>query len=115
MRLQRVAAGLALVVLSLTTQVLRAESADEILRATGVKGGIVVHLGCGDGSLAAALRANERYVVHGLDTDAETVAKARTALQAQGCYGPVSVAQYDGEHLPYAGNMVNLIVVSDAA
>ncbi len=32
--------------------------AREILDATGVRGGLVVHLGCGDGKLAAALRAN---------------------------------------------------------
>ena len=34
-------------------------TAKAILDATGVKGGIVVHLGCGDGKLTAALRAND--------------------------------------------------------
>lgn len=34
--------------------------AREILRATGVQGGLVVHLGCGAGSLTAALRADGR-------------------------------------------------------
>ena len=48
-------------------------SAADILAATGVKGGLVVHLGCGDGKLAAALRANDRYLVHGLDRDAKNV------------------------------------------
>ena len=33
------------------------ESAKTILDAAGVKGGLVVHLGCGDGKLTAALRA----------------------------------------------------------
>lgn len=31
-------------------------SAREILDATGVKGGLIVHVGCGDGKLTAALR-----------------------------------------------------------
>ena len=30
----------------------------ELLRESGVQGGLVVHLGCGDGKLTAALRAN---------------------------------------------------------
>ena len=33
-----------------------AEEARQILAATGVKGGLVVHIGCGDGRLTAALR-----------------------------------------------------------
>lgn len=41
--------------------------ARDILDATGVKGGLIVHLGCGDGKLTAALRVNDRYLVHGLD------------------------------------------------
>ena len=48
--------------------------AKEILDTTGVKGGIVVHLGCGDGKLTAALRTNDRYTVHGLEADPAKVA-----------------------------------------
>ena len=40
------------------------EEAEQILEAAGVTGGLVVHLGCGDGQLTAALRANEGFVVH---------------------------------------------------
>jgi len=43
--------------------------ARKILSETGVKGGLVVHLGCGDGKLTAALRANDSYLVQGLDAD----------------------------------------------
>ena len=35
-----------------------AGEARQILDAAGVKGGLVVHLGCGDGALTAALRAD---------------------------------------------------------
>ena len=36
-----------------------------------------MHLGCGDGRVTAELRANDSYLVHGLDADADNVAKAR--------------------------------------
>ena len=94
----------------------RAASADaralarEILSATGVKGGLIVHLGCGDGKLTAALRANDRYLVHGLDTNARDVATARKYIQSVGLYGPVAVDQLGGDDLPYIDNLVDLLV-----
>ena len=93
---------------------LQAESAQSILEVTGVKGGLVVHVGCGDGKLTAALRANESYVVHGLDADAKNVEAARKHIQSLGLYGPVSVEQWTGARLPYADNLVNLVVISDS-
>jgi len=86
-------------------------TAEYILRTSGVKGGLVVHVGCGDGELTASLRANDSYMVHGLDKSARNVAEAREHIQSLGLYGDVSVSQYDGEHLPYIDNLVNLIVV----
>jgi 2-polyprenyl-3-methyl-5-hydroxy-6-metoxy-1,4-benzoquinol methylase len=53
------------------------KQAAQILDASGVKGGLIVHMGCGDGRLTAALRANDSYIVHGLDTDAQNVKSAR--------------------------------------
>ena len=87
--------------------------AREILEASGSKGGLVVHLGCGSGELTAALRANERYVIHGLDANPENVMRARKHIQSKGLYGPVSVDVFGGERLPYADNLVNLVVVED--
>jgi len=89
------------------------ERARQILDATGVKGGLVVHLGCGDGKLTAALHVCDRYLVHGLDRDAANVAKARAQLRSKGLYGPVSVERFDGQHLPYVDNLVNLVVAED--
>ena len=90
-----------------------AEEAARILNVAGVKGGLVAHLGCGGGELTAALRANERYLVHGLDTDAKNVEKARKRLQSLGIYGMVSAARFDGKNLPYADNLVNLLVAEN--
>jgi outer membrane protein assembly factor BamB len=86
--------------------------AAEILNATDVQGGLVVHVGCGDGRLTAALAASESFLVHGLDTDADNVAAARMHIQSLGSYGRISVDQYDGLRLPYIENTVNLLVVS---
>ena len=85
-------------------------STSDIVQQSGIKGGIVVHLGCGDGRETADLLPGNSYLVHGLDTSSDNVAKARAYLRAKNLYGPVSVAQYDGKTLPYGDNIVNLIV-----
>ena len=87
-----------------------ADRAGEILKATGVRGGLIVHVGCGEGKLTAALRAGDSFVVHGLDTDAGNVAKAREHIRSRGAYGQVSATTFDGRRLPYAENTVNLLV-----
>ncbi len=90
----------------------RADSGRDILEATGVKGGVVVHVGCGDGELTGQLRPNDRYVVLGLDVDQTHVAKARRNIRAAGVYGKVSVDRFDGRNLPLVDNFANLVVVS---
>lgn len=87
--------------------------ASEILGGTGVKGGLIVHVGCGDGKLTAALRADDRYFVHGLDTDSTNVEKARKYIRSVGRYGDVSADRFDGRRLPYVDNLVNLLVSED--
>jgi outer membrane protein assembly factor BamB len=87
-------------------------TAAQILETAGVKGGLVVHVGSGDGKLTAALRASDSFIVHGLDTGAKNVEAARKHIQLLGLYGKVSVDQFDGKRLPYVDNFVNLIVVS---
>jgi len=84
--------------------------AQQILSETGVKGGLIVHLGCGDGRLTAALRANDSYLVQGLDADAANVAKAREHIRSLNLYGKISVEQWTGKRLPYTDNLVNLVV-----
>jgi outer membrane protein assembly factor BamB len=87
--------------------------ADRILRATGTRGGLVVHLGSGDGELTAALCAGRSYLVQGLDADAAKVEVARRHVQSIGRYGTVSVDAFDGKRLPYIDNLVNLVVAED--
>jgi len=87
--------------------------ASEILSAAGVRGGLIVHLGCGDGKLTAALLANDSFLVHGLDTDAKNIRQARRHIQSRGLYGNVSVDLLRGKRLPYIENLVNLVVAQD--
>ena len=89
------------------------EKAKQILNATDVKGGLIVHIGCGNGRLTAALRARDSYLVHGLDAKAKNVQEARDYLKLLGLYGKVSIDHLDGRQLPYIDNLVNLIVANN--
>ena len=89
--------------------------ARKILEDTGVRGGLIVHLGCGDGRLTALLQASATSLVQGLDTDAAKVEAARRRLRALGLYGKISVDRWAGRRLPYIDNLVNLLVVEDPA
>ena len=91
----------------------QADLARRILTETGVRGGVIVHIGCGDGRLTAALRTSDSYQVHGLDVDPENVAQARKHIRSLGAYGEVSVDRFDGKRLPYIDNLVNLVVMRD--
>ncbi|HCO93956.1 MAG TPA: hypothetical protein DIU00_08405, partial [Phycisphaerales bacterium] len=106
-----------LMTLSLTVSATNARQAEQeardILDATGVKGGFVVHIGCGDGRLTAALHANESYAVHGLDKDVDNIEQARKHIRSVNLYGTVSVDQLEGNRLPYIDNLVNLVVCED--
>jgi len=84
--------------------------AEKILDASGIKGGLIVHIGCGDGKLTAALRANESYLVQGLDTEQRNLEKAREYIHSLNLYGKVSVDRLKGRRLPYIDNLVNLVV-----
>ena len=85
--------------------------ARRILADTEVEGGVIVHVGCGDGKLTAALAADEGYLVHGLDANPENINKARRNLRSLGLSaGRVSVNRFDGQQLPLIDNMVNLVV-----
>ncbi|MHC4110445.1 MAG: class I SAM-dependent methyltransferase, partial [Planctomycetota bacterium] len=108
---------LALILFSFTLSIVMAQSqsqiAKQILDTTGVKGGLVIHTGCGDGKLTAALRVNDRYLVQGLDRDTKNIQKAREYIQSLGIYGKVSVDHFDGQRLPYVDNLVNLVIAEN--
>jgi len=106
-------AGMIIVLCSLTAHA-QTRSAAEIVQSTSVKGGIISHVGCGDGEFTAGLRINDRYIVQGLDTDAANVQKARQHIKSLGIYGEVTAETFDGKHLPYADNLINLLIIEDS-
>ena len=71
---------------------------------------MIVHLGCGDGKLTAALHTSDRFLVHGLDSNIDNVDAARNHIRSLGKYGRVFVEHHTGDRLPYIDNSVNLIV-----
>ena len=91
--------------------------AASLVAAAGIKGGLIVHLGCEDPGapgLTAALAAGGRFVVQGLSENPGAVAAAREQVRSAGKYGETSVAGFDGKHLPYVAELVNLLVVARA-
>ena len=93
-----------------------AQSAQDIIEASGIRGGLVVHLGAADGRFTAALQTNDRFAVHGLyrqRKQADVARKYIKQLKQHNRYGAVSVQHWDKEHLPYADNLVNLVVAED--
>ena len=112
----RAVRGLSFLLSLVLGHVLLAQSPDEragqILDQGGVAGGLIVHVGCGDPDLLVSLHAGDAYLVHGLDTDAAMTANAREQIKSRGAYGKVSADTWDGKRLPYADNLVNLLVVN---
>ncbi len=103
----------ALVLVSIMPATAAAESTEEVLQTAAHHGGLIVHVGCGEGKLTAALATNRRSVVQGLDTNPARVAAARRYIRLIGQYGRVSADRFDGTHLPYVDNLVTLIVAEE--
>ncbi len=74
-------------------------------------GGICGIVGAEDGDLALAIAARGQFVVHCLSRERSTVARLRQDLRAGGVYGTVSADLLAGSRLPYAENLVNLLIV----
>jgi len=89
------------------------ESARDARDATGIRGGLVVHVGCGDGRLAAALSVDGKFLVCGLDADADSITKARARVRAAGGRGRATVERWTRDRLPFVDNLVNLVIGED--
>ncbi|MHC4914523.1 MAG: outer membrane protein assembly factor BamB family protein [Planctomycetota bacterium] len=105
--------GFALLLAGVSVHSAAAGTAESAVKASGVDAGLCVHLGVTDGKLTAELRSGGKFLVHGLAAEAGSVAKARAYIASKGLYGQVSVERCDTKTLPYAENLVNLIVAED--
>ena len=81
--------------------------------ALEVEGGLVVRIG------AEALESVSNdwnkpgCLFQCLVTSPEKSSSLRKEIMEAGFYGKVSVAQFDGQHLPYINNLVNLVVAEN--
>lgn len=104
--------GLPIIIVSLVSHTYAQEF--DPAKLAGLQGGLVVQLGAGDTQAAAELSLTGRYLIHVLDLDAKKIQDAQQQLRKQGHYG-LAWAERAGssDRLPYAENLVNLIVVRD--
>ncbi len=100
------------IVLSLSLLVAIQVASANVVKKSGVDGGIFVRIGCDDPKALMAMKT-DACIVQGLDTDKRVVMAARKSIGKKGKYGPVSVAQFDGRRLPYIGDTVNLVVAEE--
>jgi outer membrane protein assembly factor BamB len=89
------------------------EVAERLIAQSDLEAGMILHIGSGDGRLTGALHGSGQFVVHGLDLDAANVEEGRQFLCDSGINGFASIHQWDGYHLPYAENLINLIIAED--
>jgi len=61
-----------------------ADLADRVVEAAGVKAGLAVHVGFGDGASMVGLSQRGNFLVHGISPDGACVEKARAEIQALG-------------------------------
>jgi outer membrane protein assembly factor BamB len=93
-------------------QAAEADEASKLLGSAGVSGGLVVQVGCGDSDLLCDLGREESYVVHGLDREEATITAARASIRRRSLHGRVSCQKWSGPRLPYAPDLVNVLVVA---
>jgi len=89
-------------------------SLNRLLSDYKIPAGLIVHVGCGDGSTTDGLLQGNRAIVLGLDRAASNISKARDRLSDTGQYGKLSVARWNNlSQLPFTDNLVNLLVIED--
>jgi outer membrane protein assembly factor BamB len=88
-------------------------SLSDALANSRIRGGLCVIVGPADAELAARIAKSGPFLVHVLCTDPAKVDAARRALLAQGLYGKATVEAWQGAALPYADNLVSLLIVLD--
>ena len=93
----------------LVASILSSVAAENVADSIGIKGGLVVCLGC-SGEQLAELAAKDGLLVQGLETNAAKVGALRGCLATRGVGGRVTVREFDGRNLPYIDNLVNLVV-----
>ncbi len=90
-------------------------SLEQLIAAHGLRGGVMVHVGCDDGVITAGLIQNNEFMVQGLDKDRGRIDAARQANYTEQAMGRFSFRHWPGGALPYADHLINLLVWQRAA
>lgn len=87
---------------------------ERILGPSRIQGGLCVVVGSDAATIGADILGTNAtpFIVHALEPDPSKVDSARRALMAQGRYGRITVEAWDEPTLPYADNLVSLLVVT---
>lgn len=85
-------------------------SADDVLSGAGVRRGLLVHVGAGDGSLAIAVAKAEPMVVLAVTTDEAAAQAVRGKLVAAGVHGQATAAALDAGRIPLADDLAAVVV-----
>jgi len=88
-------------------------TANVLVRSSNMPGGICVVLGRADADLALSISEYGHFTVHALYHDINLLDKARKNIDRQGLYGKVSADFGQYSKLPYAENLVNIIVADN--
>ena len=86
-----------------------ARDLDGLIELSGLNPGLIVVLDPDDAGRLAT-HQESHCLVDVLLRSADAVQAARTAIAQSGRYGRTTAREYDGEHLPYIDNLVNLVV-----
>ena len=78
-----------------------------------IPGGICVVLGRSDSELALSISKHGSFTVHALYQDKNHLEKARKLIDQHGTYGKVSADFGQYKKLPYAENLINIIVIDN--
>jgi outer membrane protein assembly factor BamB len=90
-----------------------ATTVQTILEKVKIDGGIIIHVGCGDGQLTSELAQADNVIIHGIDRDNQSIQQARQTIFTKNLYGKVSVDSLSSDTLPYIDNLANLVVVTE--
>ena len=93
-----------------------ADDAKQLLEQSHTTGGLVVHVGTGDGVLAADIAAaRPSLIVHTLVPQVVQSQKMRVAFRESVAAPRLSAELWTRNDLPYAENLVNLLLIEDGA
>jgi outer membrane protein assembly factor BamB len=101
-----------LMILSVSTSA--AETAEQLRTKCRFNGGIIVHLDANGSKLSTDLAQGDNVLLHVLDPTEKALAASRKRLFDKTAYGQASAMRYDGKQLPYADNLINMIVCEKA-